>query len=245
MIGSKKIACVIPARLKSSRFPRKMLGTLKGVPILQWIWDKAVKCPEFDEVVIAVDADEIAELVHRFGGRVLRTSEHCASGTDRVIEVMRNHQVTADIWVNWQGDEPMIQHQMIRDLLQTCATDGCDVWTLQKKMRREDVMNPHLAKVVCCNKGEALYFSRSPIPFYREHAPLEQQVYFKHIGLYAYTKEALDKIAQMPLSDLECAEQLEQLRFLQNRLRIKVHETIHEVQGIDLPEHLAMLESIL
>lgn len=243
MIGSKKIACVIPARLKSTRFPRKMLSILKGKPLLQWVWERASAIPLFDTVTFAIDAEETAKLIDRFEGKYLMTSEACPSGTDRLVELMQRNLIDADIWVNWQGDEPFINEDMINDLLQTCETDGSDLWTLKKKIvKTEEVLSPHVAKVVCDCNGNALYFSRSQIPYYRDASPGEHKIYFKHIGMYAYTRQALQKISQLKPCEIEMAEQLEQLRFLYHNLRIKVHETQHEVFGIDLPEHLAAAE---
>ncbi len=246
MIGSKKIACIIPARLKSTRFPRKMLSMLKGKPLLQWVWEKAKDIPLFDKVIFAVDADETAKLIDRFGGKHFMTSEKCPSGTDRLVELMQRNLVDADIWLNWQGDEPFINQEMIHDLLQTCETDGSDVWTLKKKIEKMEMAHsPHVAKVVCDHKGFALYFSRSMIPYYRDALPGEHNLFFKHIGLYACTREALQKISQLKPCEIELAEQLEQLRFLYNNLKIRVHETHHEAFGIDLPEHLVAAEGFL
>ncbi|MBS0649944.1 MAG: 3-deoxy-manno-octulosonate cytidylyltransferase [Verrucomicrobia bacterium] len=246
MIGSKKIVCVIPARLKSTRFPKKMLSMLAGKPLLQWVWEKASAISLFDEVAFAVDAEETARLIDRFHGKHIMTSEQCPSGTDRLVELMRRNLVDADIWVNWQGDEPFINEEMIQDLLQTCETDGSDVWTLKKKIEKMEMAHsPHVAKVVCDHRGFALYFSRSMIPYYRDASPGEHKLFFKHIGMYAYTREALQKISQLKPCEIELAEQLEQLRFLYNNLKIRVHETQHEVFGIDLPEHLAAAESFV
>ncbi len=244
MIGGKKIACVIPARLRSTRFPKKMLCNLRGKPLLQWVWEAAKAIPVFDEVVIAVDAEETAQLVADFGGKCLMTSEHCPSGSDRLAEIFSRGLLDADIWVNWQGDEPFICEQMIADLLQSCDDDESDLWTLKKKiMDPEEANNPHFAKVACDRHGFAMYFSRSQIPFYRDISDFPKKELYKHVGLYAYTRKALKKILNLAPCPLEIAEQLEQLRFLYNNLRIRVHETEYEVFGIDLPEHLAKAET--
>jgi 3-deoxy-manno-octulosonate cytidylyltransferase (CMP-KDO synthetase) len=244
MIHSKKIACIIPARLKSTRFPRKMLSLLGGKPLLQWVYESASSVPFFDAVAFAVDSDETKRLVEGFGARCFMTSEQCPSGTDRLIEVMEQGEIDADIWVNWQGDEPFITEEMIRDLLQSCAENDVDVWTLKKRITDfEEVLSPHFAKVVSDEKGFALYFSRSPIPCYRDPTPDHQKKYYKHVGLYAYTSDALFKISSLFPCDIEVAEQLEQLRFLYHGLRIRLHETAHEAFGIDLPEHLLKAET--
>jgi 3-deoxy-manno-octulosonate cytidylyltransferase (CMP-KDO synthetase) len=243
MIQGKRVACVIPARLRSTRFPRKMLASLAGKPLLQRVWERALSVPLFDEVCIAVDAQETQQLVEGFGGRCIMTSDQCPSGTDRLAEVLERHLLKADIWVNWQGDEPFICAEMIGDLLQGCEVKETDVWTLKKRIRHEsEYLSPHIAKVVCDPEGYALYFSRSPIPWYRDVASFEQKEVYKHVGLYAYTAEALRRIRTLPVCALESAEQLEQLRFLSHRLKIRVHKTHKEVFGIDLPEHLIRAE---
>jgi 3-deoxy-manno-octulosonate cytidylyltransferase (CMP-KDO synthetase) len=244
VIGKKKVVCIIPARLKSTRFPKKMLSVLGGKPLLQWVWESASTIALFDEIVIAVDAEETAQLVRSFGGRCLMTSEACASGSDRLAELMEKGMVDADIWVNWQGDEPFICESMIVDLLQSCDREESDLWTLKKIITvPEEAMDPHIAKLVCDAQGFALYFSRSQIPYYRDSSDWNKKIIYKHVGLYAYTRDALRKISTLQPCEIEIAEQLEQLRFLYNKLRIRVHETEYEVFGIDLPEHLAKAET--
>jgi 3-deoxy-manno-octulosonate cytidylyltransferase (CMP-KDO synthetase) len=246
MIENKKIACIIPARLKSTRFPKKMLCMLKNKPLLQWVWEAATSVSLFDEVVFAVDAPEIAELITTFGGKWFMTSENCQSGSERLSELLQKKLVDADIWVNWQGDEPFICEQMILDLLQSCGSEESDMWTLKKKIIHEDeATNSQFAKVVCDAKGFALYFSRSQIPFYRDISEWNQKNIFKHVGLYAYTRDALTKINALDPCEIEQAEQLEQLRFLSHNMKIRVHETDIEVVGIDLPEHLVKAEARL
>ena len=221
------------------RFPRKVLSFLRGRPLLQWVYEAACSSSFFDTVAFAVDAEETAALVSSFGAPFYMTGEHLASGTDRIASL--RGQVKADIWVNWQGDEPFIREEMIRDLLQT-PQDGSDVWTLKKRIYSPDeIGNPHVAKVVCDERGYTLYFSRSPIPYDRDNA--KQKVYFKHVGIYAYTDAALGRIARLSPTCLEEMEQLEQLRFLGHGLKVRVHETAYDVFGIDLPEHLARAEA--
>ena len=239
MLCGKKIACIIPARLKSTRFPRKMLCILKDKPLLQWVWEAAKQVPFFDELAFAIDSEETARLIESFGGSYYLTSEACESGTDRLAELCQSGIVDADIYVNWQGDEPFIQKKMIEELLQSCDKDG-DIWTLKKRItKEEEITSVHIAKVVTDAKECALYFSRSPIPHYREEG---ERIYYKHVGLYAFTKKALLHIATLDHCLLEKAEKLEQLRFLFNHLQIKVHETEGEIFGIDLPEHLVAAE---
>lgn len=230
-----KVVCVIPARLNSKRFPRKVLSRLGSKPLLQWVWEAATACPIFNQVAFAVDHEETAHLVQSFQGEYFMTSETCPSGTDRLIELMDSGLLEGDIWVNWQGDEPFIDREMIDDLLQSVSDDTSDVWTLKKKLTDDaEVQSPHVVKVVTDLKGEALYFSRASIPFAREGNP----TYYKHIGLYAYRTESLKQIQKMTFAPLEKAESLEQLRFMEGGLKIKVHETKRDTQGIDVPEDL-------
>lgn len=243
-INNLKIACVIPARLASSRFPRKVLAHLAGKPILKWIWERAGQVDLFDSVVFAVDAEETAELVTSFGGKYVMTSVQCPSGTDRIIEVMSQGSIKADIWVGWQADSPFISSHMIYDLLQSCEQQDADVWTLKRYIvDHEEITLPSVVKVVCDQDNYALYFSRSPIPYYVQGDMQGSVGYFKHVGVYAYTTHALHKIALMSPSMLEQAEQLEQLRFLQSRLAIKVHQTALDSIEINLPADLVKAEA--
>lgn len=246
MIGSLKIACIIPARLRSTRFPQKMLKSLYGKPLLEWVWEQAKSVSVFDHIAFAIDAPETAELITSFGAPYYMTSPDCPSGTDRLVEVMQQNTLDADIWVNWQGDEPFITEEMIGQLLQSCEKKESDVWTLKKRIAHAgEIDNPHVAKVVCDSEDRALFFSRSAIPFYRDACPEEEKIFYKHVGLYAFTKKALQKIAFLPPCAIERAEQLEQLRFLSHGLIVTVHETDRDVFGIDLPEHLARAEAVL
>lgn len=234
MFGNKSVVCVIPARLGSTRFPRKMLAPLKGKPLVQWAYEGAKRCPWFDEVVIAVDSEEIFEVVEGFGGKAVMTAFDCQNGTERLIELQQRGILKGDVWVNWQGDEPFIGTKMIETLLQSC--DEGEIWTL--KIAIEDPSSPHVVKVVCDHLGRALYFSRSPIPH-------NSKKYFKHVGIYAYSDEALQKISKLSPCPLEEAERLEQLRFLYNGLSIQVHETDEEIIGIDTPEQLSIAEEMI
>ena len=243
MSNPMKIACVIPARLKATRFPGKMLTSIAGKPLLQWVWEAACKVPQFSTVVFAIDSPEIAAVIETFGGKYIMTSEQCACGTDRLVEIAKSGVIAADIWVNWQGDEPFITGDMITSLLQSCGNDTADVWTLKKRISCVDqITSVNVAKVVCGLEGYALYFSRSPIPYYRDlvggFSDAEKQVFYKAVGLYAFTTSALEKISLMGTSYLEDAEKLEQLRWLQYGLSIRVHETDREVCGIDTPQDL-------
>jgi 3-deoxy-manno-octulosonate cytidylyltransferase (CMP-KDO synthetase) len=232
----KKIACVIPARLLSSRFPRKILALLHDKPLIQWVWEAAKSIPYFNSVTVAVDAEETADVVKSFGGISIMTAENCPSGTMRLGELLQRKKIDADVLVCWQGDEPFLHEQIIGELLQTAHTDTADVWTLKKKIiNPEDVLSPHICKVVTDQQGYAVYFSRCPIPYHRN---TEETIHYKHIGIYAYTKDALNRLIDLPTSHLAEAEQLEQLNFLYHGLKVRVHETSYDGFGIDIPEHL-------
>ncbi|MGR3911803.1 MAG: 3-deoxy-manno-octulosonate cytidylyltransferase [Candidatus Rhabdochlamydia sp.] len=230
-----KIACIIPARLQSTRFPRKILAPLQGKPLLEWVWNAAKKVDLFHSVTIAVDSEETIEVVKQFGGNYLMTSPHCPNGTLRLCSLLELYPLEGDIFVCWQGDEPFLEQPMIEDLLQTAGVDGSDIWTLKKKITPLEASSPHHVKVVTDHEGYALYFSRSQIPFHRDVLPSE---YDQHIGIYAYTRKALEQIRHLPMSALAEKEQLEMLNFMYHGLKIKVHETHHESFGIDIPEHL-------
>ena len=243
MLRQKKVACIIPARLASTRFPEKVLQLLAGKPMLQWVWEGAAAVPMFDECHFAIDDVKTASLLDSFGASWLMTSPTAASGTDRLVEIMERGLISADIWVNWQGDEPFINESMIRDLLQTAATDiNVDCWTLKKKIQEiSQIKSPNVAKVVSDKVGNAIYFSRSPIPFYRDE-DLERCEFYKHVGIYAFSTMGLKKISGMGKSYLEDAEKLELLRFLEHGFKIRLHETAYEVKGIDTPGDLAQAE---
>ena len=212
--------------------------------------DAATSIDLFDEVYFAVDARETADIITSFGGEFKMTSVNCKSGTDRSVELMKRGEIDADIWVNWQGDEPFISRPMIVSLLQSVAHENEEMWTLKKCITNpNEIFSPKFAKVVADQSNHALYFSRAPIPFFRDESNPEElskkHVYYKHVGLYAFSKHALEKISLMGSSVLEDAEKLEQNRFLEYGLRIRLHETEHEVRGIDTPEDLAHAEEIV
>lgn len=236
MIGSRKVTCVVPARLASSRFKEKVLASIHGKPILQWIFESAKKCPQFDALFFAVDHEKTFDLVKSFGGEPLMTDPMIENGTRRIISLL--DEIEGDIFVNWQGDEPFVHSAIIDDLLQFDDLDRADVWTLKKKLEREDEKHDSsVVKVVTKKDNSALYFSRSTIPF-------GEGELFKHIGLYAYTRQALNKISDFSSSELERRERLEQLGFLYHDLQIRVFETAYETLAIDLPSHIAKAEAV-
>lgn len=239
----KSIVCVIPARLGSTRLPKKMLAPLKGKPLLQQTYEAALRVPFFDQVVAAVDSQELFDLVTGFGGQALFTDPACLNGTERLVELHQKKALDAEVWVNWQGDEPFISRRVIESLLQTCDHPEEKIWTLKKEVRSLLLAtSPHVVKVVCDQRGRALYFSRSPIPCYRDRGGDEK--FYKHVGIYAFSSSALEEIAGLSRCPLEEAEKLEQLRFLYHGLPIRVHPTEEEIQGIDTHADLLLAQSL-
>lgn len=237
MYRHQTIACVIPVRLASTRFPKKALAEIGGKPLIQWVWEATLQCPYFDERIFAIDHQELADAINTFGAPYVMTDPACLSGTDRLVEIQTNGNINADVWVNWQGDEPCIKPEMIADLLSSCDMKNEDVWTLCHSVN-QGINDPAIVKVVRDQKGKALYFSRSPLPHGESN-------FYRHIGLYAYSDAALKKIAHLEPTCLEKVESLEQLRFLEHGMHVQVHETSHSSLGVDLPEHLDLVEKLL
>jgi 3-deoxy-manno-octulosonate cytidylyltransferase (CMP-KDO synthetase) len=233
---------VIPARLASTRLPRKVLRQVAGKPLLAWVVEAARACPQLDQVIVAADSEEVADLCVRLGFPVQLTAPDLPSGTDRIHAVAQLHD--ADIYVNIQGDEPLLRPEHIAALLRPFAQAQVDITTLKVRCTKENIANPNAVKVVTDADGRALYFSRATIPFHRDDAgPVPQ--YWKHIGLYAYRKRALNLFPTLLPSALERAERLEQLRFLENGLSIYVEPTEHDTIGVDTEADLRMVEAHL
>lgn len=232
-----KIICVIPARFQSSRFPGKPLALILGKPMIQWVYEAVAGIPEIAAVYVATDDERIAKAVKSFGGNAVMTGE-CACGTERVAQVCKG--LDFDVVLNIQGDEPMMKAEMVRDLIRAFEDESVRMATLKKEIfTPEEISNPNIAKVVTDKNGDAVYFSRSTIPFNRDGTAVR---YFKHIGVYGYRREFLYKFAGLPRTPLERAEELEQLRALENGYKIRVAETLHQSIGVDLPEHIAFVE---
>jgi 3-deoxy-manno-octulosonate cytidylyltransferase (CMP-KDO synthetase) len=231
---------VIPARLASTRLPRKVLREIARRPMLAWVYDAARACPQLDEVVIATDSDEVSELCEKNGWPFELTSPDLPSGTDRMYAVAQRHD--ADIYVNIQGDEPMLTPSHIAALLSPFTQAHVDVATLKVLCTPENIANPNAVKVVTALDGRALYFSRATIPYDRDGhgAP-----YWKHIGLYAYRKAALNRFAALAPSQLELTERLEQLRLLENGFHLYVSAIEKDTIGVDTEEDLARVETLL
>lgn len=231
---------IIPARYASSRFPAKPLADLGGQSMIKRVYQQARKCEELNQVIVATDHPIIFDHVNDFGGAVCMTSDLHPSGTDRCYEVLSKQATRYDYVINIQGDEPFIAPQQI-ELLASMLDGKTELATLIKRLEsQEQLLNPNLVKVIFNKHHEALYFSRSPIPYWRgkETDWVHQHHYYKHIGLYAYRTDILEKITQLKPSTLERAESLEQLRWLENGYKIKVAETSLETVGIDTPEDL-------
>ncbi|HTZ60468.1 MAG TPA: 3-deoxy-manno-octulosonate cytidylyltransferase [Acidobacteriaceae bacterium] len=234
-----KIIAVIPARLASTRLPRKVLRPIAGVPMLGWVYRAALACPQLDQVLIATDSTEVVDYADSQGWPSLMTSADLASGTDRVHAVSAT--VEADIYVNIQGDEPLLRPEHIDALLRPFAVPSAEVTTLSTPCAPDEVHNPNAVKVVTASDGRALYFSRATIPYNRGVAITPR----KHLGLYAYRKAALQRFASLPPSPLESAERLEQLRLLENGISIYVEQTTFDTIGVDTEQDLIAAEKVL
>ena len=231
---------VIPARLASTRLPRKMLRELSGKPLIGWVYEAVRSSPLLSDVIVATDSEVILETCSRYGWRAEMTSASHKSGTERVQEISK--LLAADIYVNVQGDEPLVRPEQIATLLDVMKERSVQVGTVKTACPSEDVQNPNAVKVVTASNGRALYFSRSTIPFDRDGS---EPCYFKHLGLYAYRKPALDWFVSQPESPLEKSERLEQLRFLENGIAIFVSETPYDSVGVDTEEDLQRVAELL
>lgn len=233
---------VIPARFSSARFAGKVLADLGGKPVVQHVWENARKSKMLDELIIASDDERVLRAATNFGAKAVYTSPDQPSGSDRLIEVINPMDVK--VVINIQGDEPMVRPEMIDDLARA-VLDNKDVYmaTLAKKIEdKEEINNPNVVKVVKDKNGFALYFSRSVIPYPRYDTI---SAYYKHIGLYAYTKDFLFQFKNLAKSYLEMTEGLEQLRVLESGYKIKVIETKFDTIGIDTPEDLEKARTVL
>jgi len=240
MTGRIRTIGVIPSRYGSQRLPAKPLVDLLGKPMIQRVYEQAKKASSLDRVVVATDDERIAAAVRRFGGEAVMTSTEIRSGTDRMAAVA--DQYAAEIYVNVQGDEPLLEPAMIDQAVRLLIEDpGASVSTVARRIdSAADLGNPSVVKLVVDGRGHALYFSRSPIPFVREEPAVERwlmhHVFYKHIGLYAYRGDFLKTYVGLPESPLERAEHLEQLRVLEHGYSIKVGITPFDSVPIDTPE---------
>lgn len=231
---------IIPARLASTRLPRKMLREVYGKPLIGVVYEAIRHSPVLDDVIVATDSEEIFKVCRECDWKVQMTSGAHGSGTERLHEV--SSREAADVYINVQGDEPLACPEQIASLLEVMKNASVQVGTLMTPAAEVDVANPNAVKVVTDLSGRALYFSRATIPFDRDGV---HPRYFKHLGFYAYRKPALDRFVTLPESTLERAERLEQLRFLANGIPIYVGETPHDSVGVDTEEDLQRVIEIL
>lgn len=239
------IVGIIPARYNSTRFPGKPLALIKGKPMIQHVYEQALKS-RLDTLVVATDDVRIADAVMDFGGLYVLTDPNHRSGTDRCREALDLLERQHDAVVNIQGDEPFIDPQQINQVIELIARDDTCLASLAKRIEdEEELFSPNSVKVVMDKNGNALYFSRNPIPFMRNIDTKEwmyKGVFYKHIGIYAYKAETLRQIAGMPPTTLELSESLEQLRWLENGLRIRIGITQSENVSIDIPNDIEKAE---
>ena len=242
-----KFIAIIPARYASTRFPGKPLALLGGHPVIQHVYEKAISA--LGEAYVATDDQRIFDTVTGFGGKAVMTREDHKSGTDRIEEACQIIKTNADVIINIQGDEPFVHSSQIDTLQHLFDHPQTQIGTLGKRFESmEAVMSPNSPKIVTDKNGFALYFSRSVIPFVRGKEQsdwLTHFPYLKHLGIYAYRRDILHEITQLPQSSLEIAESLEQLRWLENGYHIRVGQTEVETVGIDTPEDLQRAEAFM
>jgi 3-deoxy-manno-octulosonate cytidylyltransferase (CMP-KDO synthetase) len=235
-----KMIGVIPARLGSTRLAEKVLKPIDGKPMIQRVWERANGAQKLDALIVACDDARIVECVNAFGGRAELTRADHPNGSSRVSEIASREN--ADVFINIQGDEPMINPRAIDQLAGAFSDTAVKVATLAvRKHDLEDYANPNVVKVVCDGAGDALYFSRSPLPYYREKP--EQLSFLKHLGIYGYRRDFLLQFVGWETGKLEDCEKLEQLRILERGFRIRVLETPHDSWSVDTAEDLAVVES--
>lgn len=239
-----KVVAVIPARYGSTRFPGKALAAIAGKPMVQHVFERARRAERVSRVVIATDDERILQAVAGFGGDGMMTRGDHRSGTERVAEVAAH--VEADVYVNVQGDEPLVEPAAIDALVAAMEEESVSVATLAVPISEPgDIMNPNVVKVVTDFEGNALYFSRAPVPWVRDEKQAVALQHRKHLGLYAYRRAALLEFPTLPPGELEKLEQLEQLRLLENGYKIRVVETEFDSIGVDVPADAARVEQLL
>lgn len=244
-LPAAQVIGVIPARLASTRLPRKVLRDIAGKPMLAWVHQAASSAGVFDRLIVATDAEEVVDLCRAQGWECRMTSSALASGTDRVHAVAQelgwaeDRDQSNDIFVNIQGDEPLLRPEHFRALLLPFQRAEVNVSTVMTRCPAADIGNPNVVKVVVDHDGKALYFSRATIPFDREGNAGVSIPYWKHLGLYAYRKYILDRFPGLPSSKLESVERLEQLRLLENGIAIHVEPAEHDTVGVDTEADLA------
>ena len=239
--------CVIPARFASSRLPGKPLAKIGNKPMIQWVYEQAVKADKIDRVIVATDHADIEKEVESFGGEVVMTDPELASGTDRVAAAVQ--KIDTDIVINLQGDEPFVEPELLNKLVSAFSDSEIYMATPIRKIESlEDLNDPNLVRVVKDVNNYALYFTRNVIPYLRDHNKKEwinKFKYFKHVGIYAYRLTFLNILTTLSVSELEKAERLEQLRVLENGYRIYTIETDYDSMSVDTPEDLIKVNQLL
>jgi 3-deoxy-manno-octulosonate cytidylyltransferase (CMP-KDO synthetase) len=246
MLEHQKITGIIPARYASTRFPGKPLAMLGEKPMVQWVYEGCTGV--FDHIAVATDDHRIADVVEAFGGHCIMTSPDHRTGTERCLEAVRlmeqSQGIQSDIVVNIQGDEPFIRREQLTELLGCFENKSVEIGTLRRELSPDDDPgDPNIVKLVTDHAGRVLYFSRSPIPYFRDGQQLQPDQYMKHIGLYAFRADTLEEICQLPPSPLEQAESLEQLRWMENGYEIYSRATAYISAGVDTPGDLEKLRA--
>ncbi len=241
-----KVFAIIPARYGSERFPGKPLAKIADIPMIQHVYERARACPELEQIWVATDDQRIVDCVEGFGGKAIMTNKDHPSGTDRIREAALLLGLSKeDLVVNIQGDQPLFPPELVSQLVEPfSANDSIAMTTLARPLTSlEDAQNPNHVKVVVDAKGFAIYFSRAPIPYYRDHRV--QKNYLKHIGMYSYKVWFLEEFSCLPRGELERAEMLEQLRALENGYKIKVVETQYNSLDVDVPHDIKLVQEAL
>jgi 3-deoxy-manno-octulosonate cytidylyltransferase (CMP-KDO synthetase) len=246
-VKAVRATAIIPARLASTRLPGKVLADIHGKPMIWHVWKRAMQVARFEAVYIATDSEVVRAAVEGWGGQVIMTSSDCRSGTERIASCLG--QIEADYIVNVQGDEPLIDPLMLDKLVACWDEAPHDLITpIFRITNHEDLCNPTIVKVVRNSRGEALYFSRAPVPFYRD-APQTEWLncapYWGHIGVYGYRRAALAAYMTLPISPLEGIEGLEQLRFVDAGYRFRVFETAYRSIAVDVPADLERVRELM
>ena len=244
-MGSVKVVVIIPARYASTRLPGKPLVPLAGKPMIQRVYERAKSAARVDRVVVATDDGRIVKAVEGFGGEARMTRADHRTGTERVAEVAAHEE--GDVFVNVQGDEPLLDPAAVDTAVESLLEDpAASIGTVATPIKTPgDIMDPNVVKTVLDFDGNALYFSRAPVPWVRDTASKIQVRHLKHLGLYVFQRDALLEYPTLPQGELERVEQLEQLRWLENGWKIRVAEVEHDAVSVDIPEDVARVEKLL
>lgn len=242
-----KSIAIIPARLASTRLPRKVLADICGKPLVQHVWERVSQAKNIGSVIVATDSPEVLQIVADWGGKAILTDPACQSGTERITSILG--ELDADLILNVQGDEPLVDPGMLNALVASWVSFPCDLITpVYRITGNEDLISPNVVKVARAQDGRALYFSRSPIPYVRDWPQeewLAHQAFWGHIGVYGYSKDVLAKYAELPASPLQAAESLEQLRFLEAGYTFRTVETTYHSIAVDTQSDLEKVRRLI